>query len=313
MPKWLLVLLLSQYNPWWRLGLILMVSSVMCPKKPTQKKFIGFVCVVKGLGFCAFPALLHLYYFRFWGANPVLQCKHATFPAGIFTPLRGVKRWLFLWSCCELSPTNFTAKCSKATIPVEHTLNYLDSTQFLHFSCNSWVILYMLMSHVSSLDCECFIFVATVDWFSVLNANFIFVTELNCFHCTQLYHSDQMLFECFIFVATVVPFWSNAFLCFPVSLHVDHSEFNSTTKQQILSCCYQLYYSVTKKPPIFAIETKLKIALSKNLSCAGLPHKQRIHSPVSSHTENHSTITTKTKYSQSSEQPSCTHWCKSDN
>ena len=67
------------------------------------------------------------------------------------TPLHGVKRSLLFWSCCELSPSNFTAEYSKATVPVEHTLNYLDSTVsdesceltglwMLHFCCNSQLI-----------------------------------------------------------------------------------------------------------------------------------------------------------------------------
>ena len=55
------------------------------------------------------------------------------------TPLRGVKRWLFLWSCCELSPTNFTATWT----------NYLNFTvqcrqvKSFGFCCNSWLILCM--------------------------------------------------------------------------------------------------------------------------------------------------------------------------
>ena len=85
-----------------------------------------------------------------WNQNNVHEKSQCV--CALFTPLRGVKRSLFLWSCCEFSPSNFTAECSKATVPAEHTLKNLDSTLsdepceliglwMLRFCCNSWLIL----------------------------------------------------------------------------------------------------------------------------------------------------------------------------
>ena len=103
------------------------------------------------------------------------ECKKVTSHCFINYPwLCGVKRSLFLWSCSWMYPSTATVRCTEVILWVQWTVNAL----FTLLAIPDWFSVPSEMSHVSSLDCECFcswyqIHFAWACQFTIHKANFV--------------------------------------------------------------------------------------------------------------------------------------------